>query len=55
MSRSVTLNGEHGAKRHTSHGAERPVVMAMHRCLAGREDLVMVFHNIIGREPAILH
>ena len=54
ISASVTLNGEHGASAIAHHRPVAAVVVAGDGLLAGGEDLVVVGHHVVGRQPAVL-
>ncbi len=43
-----------GRERHPDHGAEGRVVVQLHQALAVGEHLVVVLHDRVGRQPAVL-
>ena len=54
ISCSVTLNGEHGASATRVIAPWRAVVVAADGLLAGGEDVVVVGHDVVGRQAAVL-
>ena len=54
ISSGVTENGEHGASGDAHHRARRAVVVASDQPLGVGEDLVVVLHDRVGRQPAVL-
>ena len=54
ISSSVTLNGLHGASAIRTIAPCDAIVVARDRLLARGEDLVVVGHHVVGRQPAVL-
>ncbi len=50
----MTLNGEHGARATLVIAPKEAIVMSTDRLLARGENLVVVGHHVVGRQPAVL-